>query len=124
MVQIPQDLGLAGKALAPGPLLQELFGEAVGETVEHALAVAAGAGIPIPVPGAADVAPRLVDAHRQPQLAQAVQHVEPGEPGPDNHRVELGPLLRSLVPTGLLRCRHLVLSSSAWARRIVVVSAS
>ncbi len=47
-------------------------------------------GIAVPVPGAADAVARLEDARREPELAQAVEHVEPGEPGPDDDRVDVG----------------------------------
>src|SRR3712207_8199595 len=46
-------------------------------------------------PGAADIAPRLVDPRREAELAQAMEHVEPREPGPDDHGVELGLPLRT-----------------------------
>ena len=60
-LQVAQDFRLAGKALAPGPLLQDLFRETIREHVIHAFGIAASAGIAVPVPGAAHIGTRLVD---------------------------------------------------------------
>ena len=87
VVDVAQDLGLRGVALGPLPLLLQLVGERVG--VVHALDVAARARIAVPVPGAADAVARLEDARRQPEPAQAVEHVEPGEPRADDDRVDV-----------------------------------
>ena len=55
--------------------------------VRHALDVAARAGIAVPEPRPADAA-RLVDhEHREADLAQPVQEVQPGDAGTDDDRV-------------------------------------
>ena len=54
VVEVGEDLGLAGVALAPLPLLLEFVGELVG--VLHALDIAAGTRIAVPVPGTPDAA--------------------------------------------------------------------
>ena len=86
MLDVAQDLRLGGVALGPAPLLLELVGEGVG--VVQALDVAAGARVAVPEPGAADAAAGLEDARRQPQAAQAVEHVQAGEAGADDDNVE------------------------------------
>src|SRR6185295_3289855 len=87
VVDVLHDLGLRRVALAPLPLLLELFGELVG--ILHALDVAAGAGIAIPEPRAADAASGLEDARREPEAAEPVQHAHAGEPGAHDHRIEV-----------------------------------
>ena len=56
--------------------------------VLHALDVAARAGVAVPVPGAADAAARLEHPRREPEPPQPVQHVQAGEAGADDDRVE------------------------------------
>ena len=98
MFGVAQDLRLPGVALGPLPLLLQRLVEAVG--ILHALHVAARAGIAIPVPGAADAASRLEDAHRKASAPQPMQHVEPGESGAHDHRVAVRfPLHSSLSRT-------------------------
>src|SRR5438128_1727054 len=87
VIDVGQNLRLGGVPLAPLPFLLQLVRERV--RIVHALDVAARARVAIPVPGAADAVARLEDAGRQPELAQAVEHVEPGESGPDDDRVEI-----------------------------------
>ena len=99
--QVAQDLGLGGVALRPVPLVEDLPRHAVGEHVVDALAVTARPGVPVPVPGAADPAALLEHPHRQPELAQRVQHVEAGETRPHDDRVEF----RRPVFRRRLRCR-------------------
>ena len=86
MVGVAQDLGLRRVALGPVPLLLEVGVERV--RVVDALDVAAGARVAVPVPRAADTVGGLVDDGREPEPAQLVQHVQPGEPGADDHRVD------------------------------------
>ena len=74
MPGVAQELGLAGVALGPFPLLLEFLGEAVG--VLDGLDVAAGAGVAVPVPGSADVVTPLERAYREPQLLGPVNAVE------------------------------------------------
>ena len=87
VIGVAQQLRLGGVALAPVPLLLQRVREL--ERVLHALHVAARAGIAVPVPGAADAAAGLEHARLQPHAAQPMQHVEPGEAGADDHRVEI-----------------------------------
>ena len=87
MLQVAQDLGLGGEALAPPPLLLERVGELVG--VLDAVEIAAGARVTVPVPGAADPAALLQDAHREPHRAQPMEHVEAGKARADNDRIEV-----------------------------------
>ena len=86
--EVGEDLRLRGVFLRPGPVLLEAGVEAVG--VVGRGHVAAGTGIAVPVPGPADVA-RVVEHHgAQPEPAQPVEHVQPGEPGADHGDVNLG----------------------------------
>ncbi len=94
VLDVRQDLGLGGVPLRPAPFLLELVAE--GVRVIHALDVAAGAGIAVPIPGAADAAARLEDPRGQAEAAQAVQHVQAGEPRADNDRVEVAQMLWSI----------------------------
>ena len=73
-------------ALGPFPFLLQLLRK--GVAIFKAVHVAPCAGITVPVPGAANVATGLVDPRREAKFAQFVEHVEAGEPGPDNDRVE------------------------------------
>src|SRR3954465_6189706 len=57
--------------------------------VLHALDVAARTRVAVPIPGSADTAARLEDTHGHPQPTQAMEHVEAGESGPDDHRIEI-----------------------------------
>ena len=90
VVGVFQDLGLRGVALRPLPLLLELGRERV--RVVHALDVAARAGIAVPVPGAADALAALEDLRGKAELPEAIEHVEPGEAGSDDHHVHLARL--------------------------------
>ena len=85
VLQIAKDLGLRRVALAPFPLLLQLFRELVG--VLHALDVAARAGIAVPVPGAPHTVAGLEHARPQSEAAQAVQRVEPREARAHHYRV-------------------------------------
>ena len=87
MLQVAQDLGLRGEALAPAPLLLERIGELV--RILDAVEVAAGARVTVPVPGAAHPAALLQDTHREPHRAKPMEHVEPGEAGADHDRIEV-----------------------------------
>ncbi len=98
VTRVLEDLGLGRVALRPLPFLLQVVVELVG--VLHALDVAAGPGIAVPVPGAADVAAGLVDASRQAEASQSVEHVHAGEAGSDDHRVEVAVRCRFAVRTG------------------------
>src|SRR3981189_3218706 len=76
MVGVFQDLGLRRVALAPVPLLLQLFRERIG--ILHALDVAARAGIAVPVPGTTDAIALLIDPRRHALPAQPVQHAHAG----------------------------------------------
>ena len=82
---VAQDFRLGGEHLAPAPFLLQGVVEGVG--VLHGLHVAARAGVAVPVPGAAHVPPGLEPDGGQAQAAQAVHHVQAGEPGADDDRV-------------------------------------
>ena len=86
VVDVLQNFRLGGVPLGPVPFLLELVRERV--RVVHALDVAARARVAVPVPGAADALARLEDPHREPEPAQAVEHVEPREPGTHDDRVD------------------------------------
>ena len=86
VIDVPQDLRLGGVPLGPRPFLLELLRERV--RVVHALDIAAGTRVTVPVPRAPDAAARLVHPRREPDLAQAVEHVQPGQASPDDDRVE------------------------------------
>ena len=78
MVEVAQDLRLAGIALGPFPLAHQLGRE--GVPVDVAFGIAARAGIAVPVPGAADAAAGFQHLHRQAEtVAQAEQLVEARE---------------------------------------------
>ena len=89
VVGVGEDLGLRGVLLRPLPLALELRVEAVRVIDRHD--VAAGAGVAVPVPGAADAVGGLEHHGGESEAAQAVQHVEPGESGPDHHDVNVRP---------------------------------
>ena len=86
--QIGQDLRLGRVLLGPGPLGLELGVEAEG--VVGGGDVAAGTRVAVPVPGATDVAGRVVGPGHESEAAQPVQQVQTGEPGPDHHHVDVG----------------------------------
>src|SRR5271163_651164 len=86
-IQIALGLGLRGKMLLPIPLLQEFLGKRIAVAV--ALGIEARAGVAIPVPGAAHAAAILIDAYREPGLAQAVELIQPRNAGSYNDSVEL-----------------------------------
>ncbi len=94
---VAEDLGLRGVPLRPGPLILEFGVPAVG--VVDREDVAAGARVPVPVPGTADVVAGLEDHSAQAGAAHPDQLVHPGEPGADDHHVDLGGVvLRHLIP--------------------------
>jgi hypothetical protein len=70
VVQIAEDLGLAGVALGPLPRLLELGREAVG--IFETFDVAARARIAVPVPRAAHAVGGLIHVRLQPEAAQPV----------------------------------------------------
>ena len=86
MFQVAEDLGLARIAFLQRPLLLQVRHER--ERVVHDLGVAARARVAVPVPGPAHAVALLEAVDGEPLLAQPVQHVQAGEAGPDDHRVE------------------------------------
>ena len=83
---IGKDFRLGRIAFGPFPFLLKLFGELEG--ILHAFDVAARTGIAVPVPRAADARCRIDETRRKAFLAEYMQHVETGETGPHDHRVE------------------------------------
>ena len=71
--------------LGPGPVAPEVL---AGELVHRDVGIDAGARIAVPVPNAAQVGAGLEQPHREPQLAQAMELVETGEPRADHQDVE------------------------------------
>ena len=80
-------LRLAGVALAPVPLLFELFRERIG--VLDAFNIHAGARVAIPIPGAALALPNLITLNAESTLSRAIDHVEAGKACADNDHIEL-----------------------------------
>ena len=87
MVGVAFYLRLTGVALAPVPLLFELFGERIG--VLDAFNIHAGAGVAIPVPGATLAFSNLITLNAEATLACAINHVEAGKTRADNDHIEL-----------------------------------
>ena len=91
--EVAQDFGLGGVALGPLPFLLEFGREAVG--VVEALGIAAGAGVAVPIPRAAHAIGGLEHADVEAEfVAQDMQLIEPGEPGSNDHRIQLGRYVR------------------------------
>src|SRR5262249_3857358 len=86
VVQIALDLRLVRELLLPLPLVEELFREQVG--VRVALRVELGAGVAVPVPRAARPAARLEELHREAGFTGAIELVDTGDAGADDHDVE------------------------------------
>ena len=85
VLQVTQDLALGRVALAPLPLLLELGVEAVA--VVETLDVAACPRVPVPVPRAADVVGRLEGDCVDAELSAAVDQVQAGHAGSDDHGI-------------------------------------
>lgn len=94
---------------APLPFLPQVVVERVA--VDVAVGVALSPRIPVPVPRPAHVGSSLEYPRREPELvAQAVEHIQPREPGPDDYRVEVRGRLRAcLFPGFLLHFSHVFL---------------
>ena len=86
MFEIAQDLGLRRVLLGPAPFLLQLRRKLVA--VLDALDVAARTRVAVPVPGTADAAAGFKHTGAQPKFTQPMQHVESGEAGPHDNRVE------------------------------------
>jgi hypothetical protein len=99
-VTVSLDLGLAGKALAPIPLVQDLLRE--GIAVGIAFRVKPGARISVPVPGATDTGAGFEDPGLQPKFPKSVKLVHTRDPGADDNGVEIKSLGRIRPPIRLL----------------------
>ncbi|PAV67832.1 hypothetical protein WR25_02702 [Diploscapter pachys] len=95
MVDIAEDFGLSGVALAPAPFLLQLGREAIGIVV--AFDVAASAGILIVIPDAADAIGRFQHNRRHTLPAQCVERPEAAESGANHQRIDLGRHISSLT---------------------------
>ncbi|MGY3104590.1 hypothetical protein ACVWW7_001217 [Bradyrhizobium sp. LM6.9] len=85
--EIAQDLGLGGVFFRPGPGLVEFRIERIA--VIDGLDIAARAGITVPVPGAADIAGFFEGDRREAGLAQPMEKIEAGKPGPHHGNIDL-----------------------------------
>ena len=87
VVEVAQDLGLArGSARSsptPAPARRRRSRSSSSSRV------AAGARVAVPVPGAADAVAASSTRRREPEPAQPVQRVQPGEPGADDDDVRV-----------------------------------
>lgn len=89
VLQIGQDLRLGRVAGLPVPLPQQVGVE--GVAVRDAVDIGGRARIAVPVPGAPDTGPPLEGPHVQAEcVAELVQHVDTGESGAYDDRVEVG----------------------------------
>ena len=86
VIDVAQDLGLGRITLRPGPFTLNFVRERIG--VSHALDIAAQTRIAIPIPGAARPRACFDDLRLEPQSAQPLEHVNPGESGTHDDRVE------------------------------------
>ena len=82
MFGIGQEFRLRGIALAPPPLIFQVFRE--GEGIFQTADINSRPGIAVPEPGAANAAARLINPCGQPEAPGAVQHVHAGKPRPDD----------------------------------------
>jgi hypothetical protein len=87
VLDVAKDLGLGGIALGPIPFALKVLVEAEG--VLERGHVAAGARIAVPVPGAANARSSLDHPSGEPERADRVQHVEPGEPGSHDRDINI-----------------------------------
>src|SRR5262249_36209826 len=82
IVAVSQRFGLSREVLLPAPFLEQLGGER--QAVGPALRIEARAGIAVPIPSATDAVAGLEQAHRPPELAQAVELIHARETGADD----------------------------------------
>ena len=87
MVGVALYLRLTGIALAPVPLLFELFGERIG--VLDAFNIDTGTGVAIPVSGATLARSNLIALNAETTLPCAIDHVEASKARPNNHHVDV-----------------------------------
>ena len=73
--------------LFPVPFLQEFLRERI--SIGVTLGVETTSRVAIPIPGAAHSTTVLEDPHREPELTQTVQLIQPGNPGADDDHVKL-----------------------------------
>jgi hypothetical protein len=86
-VEVAQDFGLRCVFLRPRPRALQFRIESVA--VVDSLNVAASARISVPVPGAANIVSLVKHHCREAALAQAMEKVQAGEPGPYQRSVDL-----------------------------------
>ncbi len=82
VIEVAQVLGLAGKALLPVPLVEQLARE--GVAVGIALRIEARAGIAVPVPGAAEIRGELQDRGLHAEVGQPLDLVDAADAGADD----------------------------------------
>jgi len=136
IIEVALVLRLAGIMLFPVPFLQEFLRERI--SVGVTFGVERASRIAILIPGAAHSTTILEGPHREPELTQTVQLIQPGNPGADDNRVELLDLLgqwragcRRLLfrdspyrsSYRSLNCSSCVCSRNAVAGPLVVVNA-
>ena len=85
VIEVGHQLVAAGEPLGPGPVAPDLLERVL--VVGH-VGVDSGSRVAVVLPDAADPVARLDQPHGVPLGAQAVQQVQPAEPGPDDQRVE------------------------------------
>jgi len=85
VIEIAKGFRLRGEMLRPVPFLEKFLRE--GKSIAVTLGIESCARVAIPVPGAADIAARLEDAHRESQLAKPVELVHTRHPGADDDGV-------------------------------------
>jgi hypothetical protein len=88
VVEVALGLRLTGEVLLPFPFVEELLREQVAVGV--ALRVEPRPGVAVPEPRPADAAAGLEQHDGEPGLARAIQLVEAGDAGPDDHDVDVG----------------------------------
>ena len=87
VIQIALGLRLRGEVLLPIPFVEQFLGE--GIAVGPAFGIEAGAGIAVPIPGAADGGAGFEHPRLEPEFAQPVELIKPGDAGADHDRVEI-----------------------------------
>ena len=113
-VGVPQDLGLGGIPLGPGPLGLQLGIPAVG--VVDGQDVAPSARVTIPVPGAADTVAGLDHDGTESCVAHPLQLVHASEPRTHDHGVDGCCALGHLDPLRYV-LRVIVAPPAQWRRR-------
>ncbi|MDT4874009.1 hypothetical protein FQZ97_1092850 [compost metagenome] len=87
VVDVAQNLGLAGVALAPAPFLLKLLRERV--RILKAFNIAAGAGVAVPVPRAPDISASFENLDAKTKSAQPMQKIETRKTGTDDNNITI-----------------------------------